>query len=64
MTFRILRDGKEIARFRAAKITRGSKFAFTMFDASGKLIGSFFMTTTKDLIVEEVPSEQPTATAD
>ena len=56
MTFRILRDGREVARFRSATITRGGKFAFTMFDAAGKLVGSFFMTTTKDLTIEEVQS--------
>jgi hypothetical protein len=54
MTFVIKRDGKEVSRFRAAKITRGGKFAFTMFDASGKLIGSFFLTTEKSLEIEEV----------
>lgn len=57
MTFRILRDGKEVARIRAAKITR-QRWTLTAHDASGKLVGSLFCSTTKDITIEEVPTDE------
>lgn len=56
MTFIVKRDGHEVCRFRAAKIVR-QRFTLTAFSADGKLIGSFFTSTTKDLSIEQV--EEP-----
>ena len=54
MVYVVKREGREVARLSGAQIVFSSatRAVFTMRDADGKLIGSFFLTSEKGWTIE------------